>query len=43
MQRDVTTPGDDAYEAPELTGYGTIEEWTRGRPGQITISVILEL
>lgn len=32
---------DDAYEAPELTEYGTIEEWTQGRPGQIDISIII--
>jgi hypothetical protein len=40
MARDVT-PGDDAYEAPALTAYGTIEEWTRGVPGQIDISIVV--
>jgi hypothetical protein len=32
---------DDTYEAPALVEYGTIEEWTRGRPGQIDISIII--
>ncbi|CAN5670354.1 hypothetical protein BH20ACT2_BH20ACT2_05270 [soil metagenome] len=31
----------EAYEAPELTSFGTIEAWTQGRAGasQIGISV----
>jgi hypothetical protein len=32
---------DETYEAPTLTEYGTIEEWTRGRPGQIDISIVI--
>jgi hypothetical protein len=44
MRRDLQADGEDAYEAPALTAYGTIEEWTRGVPGQIVeISVILDL
>ena len=39
MERDVTSG--ESYEAPALIEYGTIEEWTRGRPGQIDISIIL--
>lgn len=31
---------EDAYEAPELTSYGTIEEWTRG-VRQIEISIVI--
>ena len=34
---------DETYEAPALTEYGTIEEWTRGVPGQIGISVIIDI
>ena len=31
---------DDAYEAPELTEYGTIEEWTQGVRAQIIVGSI---
>ena len=34
-------PVDGAYEPPRLTKFGTIEEWTRGMPGGIAISIIL--
>ena len=32
----------EQYETPELTEYGTVEEWTRG-PNQIIISIIVGL
>ena len=33
---------EDTYEAPELTEYGTIEEWTQGVRAQIIdISIII--
>ena len=31
---------EDVYEAPVLSDYGTIEEWTLGR-AQIDISIII--
>lgn len=33
---------DDGYEAPQLSEYGSIEEWTQGRQAEaIEISLIL--
>ncbi len=33
---------DDGYEAPELSDYGSIEEWTKGQYAQvINVSVII--
>ena len=31
------TRGDDDYEAPALTAYGSIEEWTKGAQAQAVI------
>lgn len=33
----------DRYETPELTEYGTVEEWTQGPNQIIIISVIIGL
>jgi hypothetical protein len=30
----------DQYETPQLTEFGTVEEWTQG-PNQIIISIII--
>jgi len=39
IQNEVAT---DAYEAPALTEYGAIEEWTRGtRAAIVSVSVVI--
>jgi hypothetical protein len=36
------TDHEDSYEAPALTDFGTIEDWTLAR-GQIDISIIIPI
>ena len=39
---EATNLSNDGYEAPELTEYGSIEEWTKGLYAEaINLSVVL--
>lgn len=40
-ERPDRTSEPEAYEAPALTDYGTIESWTHGRRQSIDISIII--
>lgn len=38
----ITNVSDDGYEAPELSEFGSIEEWTKGSYAQIVdLSIII--
>lgn len=42
MDNKITESAADGYEAPELTEFGSIEEWTKGQYAEaINLSVIL--